>query len=166
VDENALTGLVKEVKELLSLYDSILVEEYEPGPVDMVSRPTSRPPSIEEDIFISCDFCGCDIFQSFFECSSSSDGCVVCPGCYVEGRNCKCENAKMRPMQYRDIQQLIRVRRNAVKALTRYEESRGGGPFELKLDLNVLGVKTAAVFRAACILYRNRVKSTVSYAQY
>jgi len=132
-DKN-IADLVKDIKELLTLYDSILVEEYEPSHKDMVSRPTSRPPSIEEDICISCDFCGCDIFQSFFECGPSSDGCIVCPGCYVEGRNCKCKNARMQPMQYRDFQQLVAVRTNAVNAVARYEEQRNSS-FELKLDL-------------------------------
>lgn len=124
--DNNIT-VVQDIKELLTLYDSILVEEYEPRHKDMVSRPT------EEDICIDCDFCGCDIFQSFFECGPSSDGCVICPGCYVEGRNCKCKNARMHPMQCRDFQQLVDVRTNAVNAVARYEELCRSS-FELKLD--------------------------------
>ncbi|KIM48921.1 hypothetical protein M413DRAFT_90130 [Hebeloma cylindrosporum] len=154
--DNNMTDLVKDIKILLTLYDSILVEEYEPGHKDMISRPTSRPPSIEEDICICCDFCGCDIFQSFFECGPSSEGCVICPGCYVEGRNCKCRNARMQPMQYRDFQQLIDVRTDAVDSVARHEE-RFNRSFKLKLDLKLLDGKAAAVFRAACILYRNRL---------
>jgi hypothetical protein len=126
MDNNNITVLVQDIKELLTLYDSILVEEYEPGHKDM--------PSIEEDNWIYCDFCGCDIFQSFFECGPSSRGCVVCPGCYVEGRNCKCKNARMQPMQLRDFQQLVDVRTNAVNAVARYEEQCRSS-FELKRDL-------------------------------
>lgn len=129
-----ITNLVKNLKDLLTLYDSILVEEYEPGHKGMVSGPTSRRPSVDEDICLPCDFCGCDIFQSFFGCGPYIDGCVVCPGCYVEGRSCKCKNAKMQPMQYRDFQQLVDVRTNAVNAVARYEE-QCHRPFELNLDL-------------------------------
>jgi hypothetical protein len=124
--------LAKEVKELLSLYDAVLVEEYEPGHAEMVSRPPSSPLSIG-DTFISCDFCGCDIFQSYFECGSSSDRCFVCPGCYVEGRSCR-KHGKMRPVQCRDFEQFLKVRKNAVKALARYEECHDSS-FDLKLDL-------------------------------
>ncbi|KAI0721127.1 hypothetical protein C8T65DRAFT_786041 [Cerioporus squamosus] len=44
---------------------------------------------------LACDFCGADIFQSFFECQRCrgedeekahiGDGLLICPACYVEG---------------------------------------------------------------------------------
>ena len=73
---------------------------------------------------LACDFCGADIFQSFFECrrcrSSDDDlqlgdGLLICPACYVEGRTCLCED--MQPLQCRPFSVLLDDRNRAVEAL-------------------------------------------------
>lgn len=72
-----------------------------------------------------CDFCGSDIFISFFCCKTCSlsveessevgDGLHICPGCYVEGRSCRC--GLMDPMQYWPLQILHADYNRAVRAL-------------------------------------------------
>ncbi|PSR76049.1 hypothetical protein PHLCEN_2v8711 [Hermanssonia centrifuga] len=85
---------------------------------------------------LSCDFCGADIFQSFFECqylcasrydhhdgnegdriTFSGDpflgnGVLLCPTCYVEGRTCTC--GKMKAVQCRPFDTLVLARNEAV----------------------------------------------------
>ncbi|KAI0637005.1 hypothetical protein C8Q77DRAFT_1051081 [Trametes polyzona] len=74
----------------------------------------------------ACDFCGADIFQSFFECErcvaphsdyeKTGDGLHICPGCYVEGRICECE--KMQPIQCRPFADLVSDRNDAAKVVS------------------------------------------------
>lgn len=81
----------------------------------------------------ACDFCGADIFQSFFECSNScrseevlddlitdeasaGDGLLICPSCYIEGRTCACQ--EMRPLQCRPFVHLLEERNQAAHFLT------------------------------------------------
>jgi hypothetical protein len=91
--------------------------------------------SAEEQVGnFSCDFCGADIFQSFFECrqcrpvvegSTSGhnlatqwqygDGLLVCAHCYIEGRTCNC--GSMYPVQCRPFKDLLRDRNEAVHVL-------------------------------------------------
>ncbi|KAI0336502.1 hypothetical protein GY45DRAFT_1394350 [Cubamyces sp. BRFM 1775] len=77
---------------------------------------------------LACDFCGADLFQSFFECkecrplgSDSSlqigDGVLLCPACYVEGRLCRC--GEMEPVQYRRFEVLLSDRNQAARLLSR-----------------------------------------------
>lgn len=66
-----------------------------------------------------CDFCGADIFQSFFECRkcvrssegdklSIGDGLLICPSCYVTGRTCRCGH--MQAAQVRPFEDLFQAR--------------------------------------------------------
>lgn len=74
----------------------------------------------------SCDFCGSDIFVSFFCCkdcslspenpSSISNGLHICPGCYAEGRSCGCGRL-MEPVQCFPLQILFADYNRAVRAL-------------------------------------------------
>ncbi len=88
---------------------------------------------------LSCDFCGADIFQSFFECqylcasrydhhdgnegdriTFSGDpflgnGVLLCPTCYVEGRTCTC--GKMKAVQCRPFDTLVLARNEAVEVV-------------------------------------------------
>lgn len=107
--------LIGKLSETLSLYDAIISDEY---------SPLSSGTDVTAQERTTCDFCGADVFQSFFECrkcttsqSGSSDhgSYVVCAGCYVEGRSCKC--LIMEPMQCRPFDDLLSVRRQTVKVL-------------------------------------------------
>ena len=87
--------------------------------------------SEDDDEHVECDFCGADIFQSFFECkdcipgtripenSSPEGGLVLCPSCFVEGRTCRCN--VMKPMQYRPFEELLRGRNEAVKVIRDFD---------------------------------------------
>lgn len=70
---------------------------------------------------LACDFCGADLFQSFFECPTCNDdhkgaeevgnGILICPSCYVEGRTCRC--GTMEPVQCRSFNALLEARNDA-----------------------------------------------------
>ena len=75
---------------------------------------------------LTCDFCGSDIFQSFFECHQCSpfgsasgqsvgDGLIICPACYVEGRTCRW--GIMEACQLRPFDELLRARERAFDIL-------------------------------------------------
>jgi hypothetical protein len=113
--ERPVEELISKLSETLSLYDTIISDEY--SPLSSRIDPTAHERT-------TCDFCGADVFQSFFECRKCTAGqsgpsdhgsYVVCPGCYVEGRSCKC--LIMEPMQCRPFDDLLSVRRQTVKAL-------------------------------------------------
>lgn len=89
-----------------------------------------------------CDFCGSDIFVSFFCCndcslsvknsSGVSDDLHICAGCYVEGRSCRCGRL-MDPVQCWPLGILYADYNRAVRAL----ESVGVDKFrELKDQLS------------------------------
>ena len=83
----------------------------------------------------ACDFCGADIFQSFFECRQCrpmhdtgsddqdeegqwqhGDGLLICSHCYAEGRTCLCQTS-MYPVQCRPFGDLLSDRNEAAKVL-------------------------------------------------
>jgi len=140
-DRTRKLHLALDLPKLLDLFDSIIVEEYckdhhrmqclNPGPSNDAAM----------DDRITCDFCGSDVFQSFFECwdcadataldpaldahplrnaGQPGDGLVICPSCYVEGRSCRCE--LMTPLQYRPFDDLLQVRRRAVDMIHTLQE--------------------------------------------
>ena len=115
-------SLVQDMRQFLPLYDLILVEEYETDA--SIRKKVASKSLTSHDTFV-CDFCAGDIFQSFFECRHCCDAdgepCHLCPGCYVEGRNCEC--GRMEPMQTRDFEQLITLRDEAIRAIAAYESS-------------------------------------------
>ncbi|KAI6045681.1 hypothetical protein EDC04DRAFT_2559045 [Pisolithus marmoratus] len=132
--EIELVTPARKLQQLLRLFDDVLVQEYTSQHASLAHiSNTSDLESIPFDP-IECDFCGADIFQSFFECgkclspSSSSeeshivllgDGLVLCPSCYVEGRTCQC--GEMQPVQCRVMGDLLQNRDRAVKAIRRFE---------------------------------------------
>ncbi|KAF9475840.1 hypothetical protein BDN70DRAFT_883160 [Pholiota conissans] len=148
--------LIKDLKVLLSLYDRILAEEYD-AEYSVRKEVVYESNTFNDDVRLVCDFCSADIFQSFFECrhccDSDDDPCQLCPGCYVEGRNCRCSG--MEPMQYQKFQHLIDTRRNCVDAIHAYA-SKFKRSFEEPFVLGELRADFAALFQAACTLYRNR----------
>jgi hypothetical protein len=114
---------------LVGIFDDILIEEY--------SKDHDATPRLDfstQDGHITCDFCGADIFHSFFECQDctlsdtlpdgdtitdhklpSGDGLVICPPCFVEGRSCGCQ--RMFPAQRRPFTDLLWDRAKATKML-------------------------------------------------
>ncbi|KAJ7172338.1 hypothetical protein C8R46DRAFT_145191 [Mycena filopes] len=104
---------------LIALFDLILIEEYSPDASHMRRLVDESPDDIDT---LTCDFCGADVFQSYFECSRCVDdpkpakygaGLIICSGCYVEGRTCHCE--VMKQMQCRSFDELLKTRQNGVK---------------------------------------------------
>ncbi|KAH7912236.1 hypothetical protein BJ138DRAFT_1084054 [Hygrophoropsis aurantiaca] len=125
-DDNDQRVIARKLRELLQLFDDIAIQEYTP----IYSRlpHVSQLGSHKDDI--NCDFCGADVFQSFFECRDCAkgvdpeninrtmnpgDGVVICAACYVEGRTCLC--GIMKPTQCRSFKDLLQDRDKAVKAL-------------------------------------------------
>ncbi|KAG6860621.1 hypothetical protein C0995_009270 [Termitomyces sp. Mi166 len=130
--------LITTTEDLLKLFDSVLLEESPPHrrlhclqPTTLLAASPGSPvvsPTVIDQL--TCDFCGADIFQSFFEClncvhaakGSNSpmvkhgDGLVICAGCYIEGRSCKCGN--MDPIQCRPFQELLAVRNKVADLLS------------------------------------------------
>lgn len=141
-DKSLRDRLREELRGILEAFDAILVEECGPDHKRITilsdNPQTSRLPSPspsnassatlimgEKDDGITCDFCAADIFQGFFECRSCVEGapgrenlrgdsCDICPGCYIEGRTCRC--GSMDPVQCRPFEDLLRDRRRAVEA--------------------------------------------------
>ncbi|KAJ7741546.1 hypothetical protein DFH07DRAFT_53923 [Mycena maculata] len=156
---------------LISLFDSILIDEYSKETKGMPKLVASSPFSANggddsEAGQLTCDYCGADVFQSFFECRSCVDGgsaeagagFVVCPGCYVEGRSCQCE--AMEPMQYRPFADLLAVRGKAVdlfKACWALEYKQEKDTLPSQRDL--LGDDKFGIFRAALVLQKTRARA-------
>ncbi|KAG1891191.1 hypothetical protein F4604DRAFT_398256 [Suillus subluteus] len=160
-----LERVADDLHHLLELLDDVLGEEYSPKHQDM---PHVSQSDTSHQSNICCDFCGADIFQSFFECLPCAlhspgtsdemkigDGIVVCPLCYVEGRGCKC--GTMNPIQCRPFGDLLRVRDEALRAI------RAVCPDVMKDHEDLLGhsnsiisARHVGVFVAACVLYERR----------
>lgn len=116
-----------DLKQLVYLFDEILAGEFS---VSRDSMPHVSQSEMSHTDNLHCDFCGADIFQSFFECDSClpasssavsagvlpvGDGLVLCPLCYVEGRTCQC--GEMQPVQCRPFSELLGIRDRAVRAI-------------------------------------------------
>ncbi|TFK42406.1 hypothetical protein BDQ12DRAFT_676151 [Crucibulum laeve] len=162
------THLVDVLSQLVALYSDVLCDEYSPD----YSQP--KQTSHEKQGYterIACDFCGADVFQSFFECRECGErdnegnvesGYIVCPGCYVEGRSCKHE--VMEPMQCHSFDLLIRDRSQAVKTVNEHitnTAARCGrktrfGLISEGIDLSPTE-PLSGTFRAACILQQRRI---------
>ncbi|TFK88097.1 hypothetical protein K466DRAFT_87058 [Polyporus arcularius HHB13444] len=121
---------------------------------------------------LACDFCGADIFQSFFECqrcraeddeeAQIGDGLLVCPACYVEGRTCSCDD--MHPRQCRPFDVLLQDRNEAASLLSRAPlppNKRGGEATSPLLEKHLKGRDTIRVFEAACALRDMKNNTTV-----
>lgn len=120
--EPRLEKVAYELHQLLDLLDDVLGEEYS-SKCQVMPHVSLSDTSHQDDI--TCDFCGADVFQSFFECISCqssiheeakvADGIVICPLCYIEGRSCKCRT--MKPTQCRPFGDLLRTRDDALHAI-------------------------------------------------
>ena len=124
------------LKLLLPAFDEILAESYHGGTTsgsrdgsDVVADShdlpqLQQPPSVEH---CTCDFCGADIFQSFFECPGCSGeanlvtpgSILICTACYSEGRTCLC--GRMEPAEIRPFSSLLSDRNRVAKILAQQE---------------------------------------------
>ena len=155
--------LLQDISSLVHLFDTILLEEFIPHETPTIftdlqqineilqPRHASKrklKPSVQAtrvdatSCNFACDFCGSDIFQSFFECQQCSinlgdnvevpqnigDGLIICPSCYVEGRTCAC--GSMEPAQCRPFRLLVQTRNKTAGILRRF-----GGNFSKYTDL-------------------------------
>lgn len=170
VSETELATLVSKLKQLLLLFDDVLALEYTSQHASLAHISNTSDPEPTPFESIRCDFCGADIFQSFFECGkclpSSSpnseesrivllgDGLVLCPSCYVEGRTCQC--GEMQPVQCRVMGDLLQSRDRAVKAICRSESHAGQELGYLLEHPNRLLEKGGGVFESACKLHLSR----------
>jgi len=183
-----LPNLVMDIKALLGLFEDILVEEYSPDcstiPCQSSPRPHTASPSPsnassvtlthddkdcdvpqDPDGRITCDFCGGDVFQSFFECrccveqnmlddremDEQSESYVVCAGCYVEGRSCSC--GKMIAMQRQPFDNLLQLRHKTIKALHIFTQDTS---FLSALKQKPYLLPNMGIFRAARVLEQTR----------
>jgi hypothetical protein len=133
---------LKDLRTLLDAFDDILVEEYHPQHIDFAHVHPHGVDQADADgneaqpswaWNCSCDFCGADIFQSFFECkhcaegtglAEDSDGVLLCATCYVEGRKCRC--GVMTPVQFQPYPKLLEDRNDAARLVSTgtFEELR------------------------------------------
>lgn len=163
--ESEISGNVLRLSSLLQLFDEVLceefVEEHASFPnisagrwaisVQGGSRFRLRPPSPSRSgkseetqpeplCNIACDFCGGDLFQSFFECQTClpketdltaghGDGLLICAACYVEGRSCLCGD--MYPVQIRPFETLLRERNRAAIVLDKHAPGRTQRPISI-----------------------------------
>ncbi|EIW85075.1 hypothetical protein CONPUDRAFT_47026 [Coniophora puteana RWD-64-598 SS2] len=131
--------LAKILQDLLLLYQDIIIEEQCPGNSDLPYVTEGTSP-YKYDIL--CDYCGGDIFQSFFECfacvdvlstssatSEQGSGICICPSCYIEGRTCFCGG--MSPVQCRPFDELLRSYNNAADVLAESGLERSSTPLRL-----------------------------------
>ncbi|KAH0581098.1 hypothetical protein H2248_012228 [Termitomyces sp. 'cryptogamus'] len=161
--------LISTTEQLLKLFGSVLLEESPPPERHLQCLQSNTPGSLNTSsavtVQLTCDFCGADIFQSFFEClkcvlrreTSQSlavkhgDGLVICPGCYIEGRSCKCGD--MYPVQCRPFQELLTVRNQVADLLSRFKTTPIPKYEDTKFNFAM------RTFRAACLLQDMRTKS-------
>lgn len=114
----SVNPLCKEVARLIELLDDVLEQEYCSQHRRLPQVTNSFAPDGHDHV---CDFCGADIFLSFFQCDTcsprdDSGGPVcLCPTCVVEGRTCKCKSVK--PVQSGSFRDLLRNRNNATLKL-------------------------------------------------
>ncbi|KAI8998664.1 hypothetical protein BD414DRAFT_453628, partial [Trametes punicea] len=124
-----------------------------------IDRETHRSKSYT----IACDFCGADLFQSFFECKRCwtsegalqlqvGDGLLLCPACYVEGRSCDC--GEMEPAQCRPFDTLLFDRNQAMQVLSRILPL--GEHIQQLEKRDLLKQGEVCIFEAACALYQRR----------
>ncbi|KAL5489802.1 hypothetical protein ACEPAI_4634 [Sanghuangporus weigelae] len=171
--------LVKDVRTLLDIYNKILKEEHQGDyqcemrtrrslapqnstgcavePTD-VGFPSIPAPAMLYHDGLTCDFCGADIFQSFFECRrcfNGEDNLIVCPGCYIEGRTCDC--TIMTPTQQFPTDLLFEAQNRAQRLLN----FGGYGKVVKALELSHLtvddSVEHPGMFSAACQLLQVRI---------
>lgn len=124
---------------------------------------------------LTCDFCGGDVFVSFFEClpcalslSSDTNGTafitdiykdmdaeavIICPGCYVEGRTCVCTH--MVPVQRLPMSALFEDQNAAVRILAPCALNYRETPVPMSFR-TIRALEHPPVFESACIIWSRR----------
>ncbi|KAI0273333.1 hypothetical protein BC834DRAFT_816741 [Gloeopeniophorella convolvens] len=121
--------LADDVQVLLGLLKEVMLDEYHPNAPKLhhvVKTFDNDAYDAEGYPTFHCDFCGSDIFVSFYCCTECplsmdnmlgvQDGLHICPGCYAEGRTCRCGDP-MQPMQCWPFRTLYADYNRAVRAL-------------------------------------------------
>ncbi|KAG6814509.1 hypothetical protein H0H92_000034 [Tricholoma furcatifolium] len=161
--------LISATQTLLRLFEWILLEESPPkrGKIRCLDPP-SADSYISDVNDLTCDFCGADIFQSYFECllcvsfppAKSGDGFIICPGCYIDGRACSC--GKMEPMQRHSFEELAALHEEVANML-----AGSSKPTKLnsKFSEKLLGVRSCSCvgyleweFLQQDVIYKNCAK--------
>lgn len=106
-------------RDIISLFDCVLAEEYVPIPFTTGCN----------QALLSCDFCGASLFTSSWVCGCSPDSkevCAlagadtspkrVCCFCYVEGRKCACGQMTIQTLV--DMAELLELRNAFVSLVT------------------------------------------------
>lgn len=150
-ESSLVQNLPSTTLKILDLFDAILVEEWSP---DYRSLPIMENEDPDTSFISSCDFCGADIFQSFFACTqcSNSDGATMytcCPSCFVEGRTCRCGAEHMKPYQAVSFSSLTEARDRAAAALKQHS-------LEPAFDWTptIKGSSHIPIFKAACFYHK------------
>lgn len=110
--EFPLLRVVQDLHTLVRLFDEVLLEEYcnDHGSLDSADIRWGC---------LTCSFCGSCLFLSSFLCSGCSQETprpvLVCVGCYVEGRSCRCD--ALNPIRLGDFKGVLQDRNNAVGSL-------------------------------------------------
>ncbi|KAA1469506.1 hypothetical protein DENSPDRAFT_608816 [Dentipellis sp. KUC8613] len=162
--------LSRKLTSLLELFQEIVTDEYCPGQETVPKVVADFSHTAYADTGYStftCDFCGADIFLSFFECQSCvpdpesesgsdtrqtlGDGLLICPGCFVEGRTCLC--GEMTPVQIWSYDHLIADYNRAFQALSKVRAVGRTAFSELRTGHISLSEDRVGVFDAACLLY-------------
>ncbi|TFY83697.1 hypothetical protein EWM64_g319 [Hericium alpestre] len=161
---------------LLGPFHEILIDEYSPDD----QKFTVITKDFEQTTYMdngygnfTCDFCGSDIFASFFECLTCApdsgvrsgsdmsvhvgDGLHICPGCYAEGRTCRCES--MQPMQCWPFKILVADYNRAVLALADMR-AKGWNRFSEIEARDLLSLDQIGLFHAACQIHQQRQPQT------
>ncbi|GAC94106.1 predicted hydroxylase [Pseudozyma hubeiensis SY62] len=102
--------LVRDLRNLLQLYDAILSDEY-------VSEWRDIAVEGDHDSYVECDFCGAGVLHGYFECPA---GETLCALCYCQGRLCSCADAieALQPRQHwRQFGERLEFRNQAAQAL-------------------------------------------------
>ncbi|KAK1236012.1 hypothetical protein PQX77_000781 [Marasmius sp. AFHP31] len=158
-EQNKNTTPAKNLTTVAALYDYILRAEYcsQPRIMDTIKSNSADPD-------LQCDFCGADIFQSFFYCKDCvqeqtkviEDSFILCPGCYIEGRTCKCGTLK--PGQLRPFSDLLAARTASHAVLRHFwntNKAIQATPLTSEKELLDLASKSG-LFSACMILAENR----------
>lgn len=153
-----VTNITATLSSLHGFLTEILVEEWSPNHLTLKQISADGEQSLH-----SCDFCGADIFQSFFACSECSNGddaseFICCPSCYVEGRSCNCGAKSMEPYQSRPFDDLLLELNRAADALNRYQPPEKRIPhFSASLIQESPHLR---IFHAACLLRERILRRT------
>ncbi|TDL24859.1 hypothetical protein BD410DRAFT_64817 [Rickenella mellea] len=183
-----------DVQKLLEVFGKIIKEEYS-GPsmvfthgrqaamsestVESEPKSLSQTSEATEMTYMACDFCGADIFQSFFECMTcatpepsrvtdgsvqvanfaAGDPIIICPGCYIEGRSCLC--TKMIPRQCRLTEDLFHLHNRVADMLNSGLVVTTLPKWYKAVPMSWIILKSASIrhprlFEAACLLWEAR----------